>query len=96
MGIRTFIPASQLSLRYVEKIDEFVGQDMTLKIIEVDKAKKRIVASRKAVLMAEEAEQQEGHLGKPGSGRASSRAPFAVWRTSARSWTSAAWTAWFM
>ena len=58
-GIRTFIPASQLSLRYVEKIDEFVGQPMTLKIIEIDSAKKRIVASRKAVLMAEEAEKKK-------------------------------------
>ena len=58
-GIRTFIPASQLSLRYVEKIDEFVGQPMTLKIIEIDKAKKRIVASRKAVLMVEEAEKKK-------------------------------------
>ncbi len=58
-GIRTFIPASQLSLRYVEKIDEFVGQTMLLKIIEIDKAKKRIVASRKAVLMAEEAEKKK-------------------------------------
>ncbi len=58
-GIRTFIPASQLSLRYVEKIDEFVGQKMTLKIIEIDKAKKRIVASRKAVLMVEEAEKKK-------------------------------------
>ena len=58
-GIRTFIPASQLSLRYVEKIDEFVGQPMTLKIIEIDRAKKRIVASRKAVLMAEEAEKKK-------------------------------------
>ena len=59
MGVRTFIPASQLSLRYVEKIDEFVGQPMTLKIIEIDKAKKRIVASRKAVLVAEEAERKK-------------------------------------
>ncbi len=59
MGIRTFIPASQLSLHYVEKIDEFVGQPMTLKIIEIDKAKKRIVASRKAVLIAEEAEKKK-------------------------------------
>ena len=58
-GVRTFIPASQLSLRYVEKIDEFVGQPMKLKIIEIDKAKKRIVASRKAVLMAEEAEKKK-------------------------------------
>ena len=59
MGVRTFIPASQLSMRYVEKIAEFVGQEMTLKIIEVDKAKKRIVASRKAVLIAEEAEKKQ-------------------------------------
>jgi len=58
-GVRTFIPASQLSMRYVEKIAEFVGQEMTLKIIEVDKAKKRIVASRKAVLIAEEAEKKQ-------------------------------------
>lgn len=58
-GIRTFIPASQLSLRYVEKIDEFVGKEMKLKIIELDKAKKRIVASRKAVLAAEEAEKKK-------------------------------------
>ncbi|MPM70690.1 30S ribosomal protein S1 [bioreactor metagenome] len=59
MGIRTFIPASQLSMRYVEKITEFVGQGMKLKIIEVDKAKKRIVASRKAVLIADEAEKKQ-------------------------------------
>ena len=58
-GIRTFIPASQLSMRYVEKIAEFVGQPMKLKIIEIDQAKKRIVASRKAVLMEEEAEKKK-------------------------------------
>ncbi|MGN0778017.1 MAG: bifunctional 4-hydroxy-3-methylbut-2-enyl diphosphate reductase/30S ribosomal protein S1 [Aristaeellaceae bacterium] len=53
-GVRAFVPASQLSQRYVEKIADFVGKPMKLKIIEVDKQKKRIVASRKAV-MAEEA-----------------------------------------
>ncbi len=58
-GVRTFIPASQLSMRYVEKIDEFVGQTMTLKIIEIDKAKKRIVGSGKAVLMVEETEKKK-------------------------------------
>lgn len=59
MGVRAFIPASQLDLRYVEKIDVFVGQTMTLKIIEIDKAKKRIVASRKQVLLAQEAERKK-------------------------------------
>lgn len=51
IGIRAFIPASQLSQRYVEKIEDFVGKEMKLKIIEVDKAKKRIVCSRKAVIV---------------------------------------------
>ena len=54
LGVRAFIPASQLSQRYVEKIEDFVGKPMKLKIIEVDKTKKRIVCSRKQVI-AEEA-----------------------------------------
>ena len=68
-GIRTFIPASQLSQRYVEKIEDFVGQPMKLKIIEIDKSKKRIVASRKAVLQAEESERKQAIWGtlEPGS-----------------------------
>ena len=53
MGVRAFIPASHLSRRFVENIGEFVGKTMTVKIIEVDKTKKRIVASRKAFLMDE-------------------------------------------
>ena len=53
-GIRAFVPASQLSNRYVEKIGEFIGQKLKLKIIELDEQKRRIVASRKAVLKAEE------------------------------------------
>ena len=53
-GIRAFVPASQLSNRYVEKIGEFIGQTMKLKIIELDEQKRRIVASRKAVIKAEE------------------------------------------
>ncbi|MBQ8655252.1 MAG: 4-hydroxy-3-methylbut-2-enyl diphosphate reductase [Clostridia bacterium] len=32
-GVRAFVPASQLSQRYVEKIADFVGKDMKLKII---------------------------------------------------------------
>lgn len=54
-GVRTFVPASQLSERYVEKIDQFVGKPLKLKIIEVDKQKRRLVASRKAVLAEESA-----------------------------------------
>lgn len=58
-GVRAFIPASQLSQRYVEKIEDFVGKEMKLKIIEVDKAKKRIVCSRKAVAQEEAAARKK-------------------------------------
>ena len=57
--MRAFIPASQLSQRYVEKIEDFVGKDMKLKIIEVDKQKKRIVCSRKAVIAEEAAAKKK-------------------------------------
>ena len=55
-GVRAFVPASQLSTKYVEKIEDMVGKPITLKVIEVDKSRKRIVASHKAVMM-EEAEK---------------------------------------
>lgn len=54
-GIRAFVPASRLAKHFVEKIDQFVGQTMKLKIIDVDKTKKRIVCSRKDVILEEEA-----------------------------------------
>ena len=58
-GIRAFVPASQLSNHYVEKLGEFVGQPMKLKIIEVDEQKRRIVASRKAVIKEEAAARKQ-------------------------------------
>ena len=58
-GVRAFIPASQLSTKYIENIAEFVGQPIKLKVIEVDKARKRIVASHKAVMLAEAEEARK-------------------------------------
>ena len=58
-GVRAFVPASQLSQRYVEKIADFVGKEMKLKILEVDPQKKRVVASRKAVVAEEAAAKKK-------------------------------------
>ncbi|MDR0928665.1 MAG: bifunctional 4-hydroxy-3-methylbut-2-enyl diphosphate reductase/30S ribosomal protein S1 [Oscillospiraceae bacterium] len=58
-GIRAFIPASQLSQRYIEKIEDFVGKEMQLKIIEVDRAKRRIVCSRKMVAIEQAASRKK-------------------------------------
>ena len=58
-GVRAFVPASHLAQRYIDKINQFVGQPMKLKIIEADESKKRVVASRKAVLEEEGAKLKE-------------------------------------
>ena len=60
-GIRAFIPASHLAMRYVENMESYVGQELELKIIELDRAKRRVVASRKEVLKAE-AEEAKKHV----------------------------------
>ncbi|MBO2516644.1 MAG: bifunctional 4-hydroxy-3-methylbut-2-enyl diphosphate reductase/30S ribosomal protein S1 [Clostridiales bacterium] len=57
-GVRCFVPASRLARGYVEKIDKFVGEEMKLKIIDVDEKKKRVVASRKDVLAEEAASKK--------------------------------------
>lgn len=48
--IRAFIPASQLSLEYVEKLDEWVGKYIDTYIITADPEKKRLVLSAKELL----------------------------------------------
>lgn len=54
-GVRAFIPASQVDSRYVEDLSEYLGKELKLKILEVEKHRHRVVASRKAVLEAEKA-----------------------------------------
>ncbi|MDO4292796.1 MAG: S1 RNA-binding domain-containing protein [Eubacteriales bacterium] len=56
-GIRGFIPASQLSLDYVEDPDRFVGKTLEVRVITVDPEKKRLVLSARDVLREKEAER---------------------------------------
>ncbi|MDR1954211.1 MAG: bifunctional 4-hydroxy-3-methylbut-2-enyl diphosphate reductase/30S ribosomal protein S1 [Clostridiales Family XIII bacterium] len=48
--INGFIPMSQLSDRYVEKADEFIGQTLTVKVMRVEQKRNKVVFSHKAVL----------------------------------------------
>ncbi|MDR1247134.1 MAG: bifunctional 4-hydroxy-3-methylbut-2-enyl diphosphate reductase/30S ribosomal protein S1 [Clostridiales Family XIII bacterium] len=45
-----FIPLSQLSDRFVEKADEFIGKVLTVRVTRVDQRRNKVVFSRKAVL----------------------------------------------
>lgn len=53
-GVRAFVPASHLDVRYVNDISEYVGKEMELKILEVEKHRRRVVASRKDFLLDKE------------------------------------------
>ncbi len=48
-GLRGFIPASQLSLTYVEDLNTFVGKDLDVNVITVDQEKNKLVLSAKKV-----------------------------------------------
>ncbi len=58
-GVRTFIPASHVSTKYVENLSEYVGKAMKVKVLEIDKQRKRIVASIKQVLLEEAAAREQ-------------------------------------
>jgi len=52
-GVRVFIPASQISDRFIKDLNEFVKQVLSVKIIELDRSKRKVVGSRKEILAAE-------------------------------------------
>ena len=57
---RAFVPASQVSTRFVQDLKQFVGQHMRLQVLEVDEKRRRVVGSCKSILQqeAEEAEKK--------------------------------------
>ena len=55
-GIRAFIPASQITLDYVEDTDAWIGKEIEVRVITVDPEKEKLVLSGKAV--AREAEER--------------------------------------
>ncbi len=57
--IRGFIPASQLSLSYVEDLNEWLQKDIEAKVITVDKEKNRLVLSARAVEEIKKADEQK-------------------------------------
>lgn len=52
-----FVPMSQLSDRYVEKADEFIGQNVDVRVIKIDNRRNRAVFSRKQVLVEDKRKQ---------------------------------------
>ena len=61
-GVRGFIPASQLSLTYVEDLNEWLNKTVEAKIITADRDKNRLVLSAKAVAQEKAAEEKANKI----------------------------------
>lgn len=61
-GIRGFIPASKLSLNYVENLEEWLGKELEVRVITVDKEDKKLVLSAKEILKEREAEEKKARI----------------------------------
>ena len=59
IGVPVFLPASQISLRRPGDIGEFVGQELTCKILKIDTDRHNIVVSRRKLLEEVREKQKE-------------------------------------
>ena len=58
IGVRAFLPGSQVDVRPVRNLDALKGQELRMRVIKVNKKRGNIVLSRKAVLEEENAERK--------------------------------------
>lgn len=57
-SLRGFIPASKLSLSYIEDLEKYLSQEVEVKVIDVDQANNRLVLSAREILKEREKEAQ--------------------------------------
>jgi small subunit ribosomal protein S1 len=62
VGVRGFIPASLVELRFVEDFSDYKGKELELKVVELDKEKNKCILSRKAILEEAAARKKEETL----------------------------------
>ncbi len=59
MGVDAFLPGSQIDVKPIRDFDALIGQTHTFKVVKVNKLRKNIVVSRRALLEESMAEQKE-------------------------------------
>src|SRR5436190_4448434 len=64
LGVRGFLPASLVDIRRVQDLDEFLGQELRSKVIELNRSRNNVVLSRRAVLEEERKDQRQRILDK--------------------------------
>jgi small subunit ribosomal protein S1 len=59
LGVRGFLPASLVDIRRVQDLDEYRGQTLRCKVIELNRSRNNVVLSRRAVLEEERREVRQ-------------------------------------
>jgi small subunit ribosomal protein S1 len=59
LGVRGFLPASLVDIRRVQNLDDFLGQTIECKVIELNRSRNNVVLSRRAVLEEERKEVRQ-------------------------------------
>lgn len=62
IGVRGFIPASLVETHFVDDFAEYQDQTLTVKVVELDKEKNRVILSHRAVVEEELVQQKENVL----------------------------------
>ena len=62
LGVRAFLPASQVDVRRINDLDPYVGQRMRVRIIELNRRRNRVIISRRSIMEEELAGQKEETL----------------------------------
>ena len=58
IGTKAFLPGSQLEIRPVRNLDAYIGQQIEVRVIKLNKKRGNIVVSRKEILEEEQAERR--------------------------------------
>ena len=57
--LRGFVPASRLSLSYIENLEDYLLQDIEVRVIDVDQANNKLVLSAREILKEKEAQERQ-------------------------------------
>ena len=69
IGVRAFLPGSQIDVRPVRNLDAMRGQELRMRVIKVNKKRGNIVLSRKVLLEEENAEKKKQTLDSLAEGK---------------------------
>jgi len=61
-GVRGFVPASKLSLQYVEDTNEYLNRPIQVQVFDVDKEEKRLILSAREILREKAEEERKNKV----------------------------------